>query len=353
MFDSFPSMKNYQKISIYYFSGTGNSKNAALWFSASAQKRKIGCQVFNIAETESFPVAPPDPGSLVVFVSPVHGFNYPPVMLQFLSHFPKGNNDVVLMNTRAGMLIGKFVTPGLSGITFYIASLFLKLKGYRINGMLPVDLPSNWLSLHPGLNQRTVLFLHAKMKSKVMKFADKVLDGRRSYVALREIVQDILISPVALGYYFLGRFILAKTFFASSDCDNCGLCIQKCPVKAIVLVAEKPFWKLTCESCMRCMSSCPKRAIESAHGFILFVALLFNWVILGSISYLFPEIIAGINPFLYNWVIQFILFLGLLVACYRIMHLLKRYRWFNRILVATSLTSYKFWGRRYRAIKGF
>ena len=346
-------MMAYQKVIVYYFSGTGNSRNVASWVSKIANEKGIECQLVNIALTTQFPIGPPEANSLVIFVSPVHGFNYPPVMVSFLAHFPKGSNDVILMNTRAGMLIGKWITPGLTGIAFYLAALFLKLKGYSIHGMLPVDLPSNWISVHPGLNQKTVLYLHLKMKIKVSKYAVKVLKGQKSYPALWEILQDIAISPVALGYYFLARFILAKTYYASSACDNCGLCIRNCPVKAIEMVSERPFWNLTCESCMRCMGSCPKKAIETAHGFVFLVTLIFQWGLVGTVNHFFPNLIATINPFLYEWILQFVLFLGFLMICYRTMHFLKKYNWFNKLMVYTSLTYYKFWGRRYKAIKGF
>jgi ferredoxin len=346
-------MRSYTKAIIYYFTGTGNALNVASWFKNVADERNIECTLVNIAEIDSYPIEAPPENALVVIVSPVHGFNYPPIMLSFISHFPKGKSDIILMNTRAGARIGKIVTPGLSGIAFYMAALFLKLKGYFINGMFPVDMPSNWLSFHPAFGKKTVLFLHEKMKTKVTKYANKILDGKKGYYALREIIQDIAISPVSLGYYFIGRFILAKTFYASASCDNCGICIAKCPVKAIILVNQRPFWKLTCESCMRCMCSCPKRSIETAHGFIIVVAFLFQWGIIRSLSHFFPDIIASINPFLYNWVIQFILFLGLMVIFYRIMHFMMRFRWFNKLMVYTSLTYYRFWGKRYKALKGF
>ena len=99
-----------QKLIIYCFSGTGNSKNVALWISNSASEKGIQSQLINIGETDRLtPEVPPD-GSLVIFISPIHGFNYPPAMLYFIMRFPKGKNNIVLMNTRAGMLIGKWVT---------------------------------------------------------------------------------------------------------------------------------------------------------------------------------------------------------------------------------------------------
>ena len=104
------SEKAYKKVVIYYFSGTGNSRNVAKWITSMSQEYQVECQAVNIALIDRKALTAPEPTSLIVFLSPIHGFNYPPIMLNFIRHFPKGKNKVVLMNTRAGMLIGKFVT---------------------------------------------------------------------------------------------------------------------------------------------------------------------------------------------------------------------------------------------------
>ena len=139
-----------QKLTIFYFSGTGNSKNVAQWMSSAASKHNIESLIYNIAVIDRNSVEPVPDDSLIVFISPVHGFNYPPVMLNFIARFPKGNNKVILMDTRAGMLIGNYNLPGLSGAAFLFSSAILKCKGYSITGIKSVDLPSNWISLHPG-----------------------------------------------------------------------------------------------------------------------------------------------------------------------------------------------------------
>jgi len=88
--------------------------------------------------------------------------------------------------------------------------------------------------------------------------------------------QDLVIAPVALGYYFIGRFWLAKSFVASRACDSCGSCVKQCPIRALELVHGRPFWSYRCEGCMRCMNQCPKRAIETAHGFAVGVPVLLS-----------------------------------------------------------------------------
>jgi len=336
----------YKNIIIYYFSGTGNSKNVALWLSKVATENNIDCKLFNIAQIDRLNIEKPNPEALIVFVSPIHGFNYPPVMLHFIMRFPKGKNNVVLMNTRAGMLIGKYVTPGLTGIAFYISSLFLKLKGFSIKAIYPVDLPSNWISLHPGLNDRTIKFIQEKVKERVIKFSNKILSGKSDYKALIEI-QDIFFLPISILYYFVGRFIFAKTFYASSDCNKCDLCVEACPVKAIIKVDKRPFWTFNCESCMKCMGNCPKKAIETGHGFIIEYILIYSMILLPYFELNFFKLE---NEFV-KAVLESLMFLAILALWYRIVHSLMRFKIFERLMVYTSLTKFKFWGRRYKALK--
>lgn len=342
----------YQKLTIFYFSGTGNSKNVAQWLSSAASKNNIECSIYNIASIERNSVVPVPIDSLVVFVSPVHGFNYPPVMLNFIARFPKGKNKVILMDTRAGMLIGNYNLPGLSGAAFLFSSFILKLKGYSIAGIKSVDLPSNWMSLHPGLNKKTILTLHEKNKAKVIDFGEKILSGKKVYISLHEFIFDIIVAPISIGYYIAGRFIFAKTFYASGDCNNCDVCVKNCPVKAIIKIDNRPFWTFKCESCMRCMSNCPKRSIETAHGFIISF-FLFSSALTGLFFYYFNRMFFIIPEGIIRYVIETAIFLLMLGISYRIVHYLMRYRFFERLMVYTSLTKYKFWGNRYKALKDF
>lgn len=341
----------YTRLVVYYFSGTGNSENVARWLADAAREKGMEANLTNIAKTDRLAIPTPEPNTLIAFCSPIHGFNYPPVMLNFILRFPKAKNHVLLLNTRAGMLIGKWNVPGLTGIAFYFSALILKLKGYSIRAMFPVDLPSNWISVHPGLNDRTVKFLHERNREKVNRFAEKVLTGGTDFRAVREIIQDVLISPISLGYYFIGRFFFAKTYYASADCDNCGLCIKSCPVKAIKTVDNRPFWTFNCESCMHCMSYCPKRAIETAHGSIVLITVLSSLVFSGLLYRYFGQLFFDIEHTFAGFILESAMFLGILAVWYRLLHYAIRYKFVERLVVYTSLTKYKFWGRRYRALK--
>jgi len=339
-------MNNIQKVIIFYFSGTGNSKRIALWFSEFAVKKNIDFEIINITKCDISNINALIENALILIISPTHGFNFPKITLDFLRNFPKGNNRVVLMNTRAGMKIGRFITPGLTGIAFLISSILLKIKGYKIVGQIPFDMPSNWLSVHPSLNEKTVKYIHKINYSRVEKHADKIFSGHTDFFAYRDLVQDILISPVSLAYYWIGRFAFAKSFYATVDCDSCGLCINQCPVEAIKLVDSHLFWTFKCESCMQCMNNCPKRAIETAHGLIIIVSILSSIVI----SLLFHNLLQfEIKSQFIGLTIWSGLFMILLFIFYYIQHKLIKNKSLSKLISLTSLTYYKFWGR-YKSI---
>lgn len=342
---------------IFYFSGTGNAKKIAEWMNQYANEKCVLSEVVDISKMDVRRVQP-FPGEMIGIISPTHGFNYPPLVINFIFRFPRTafKNKIFLMNTRAGMKLSKLFLPGLSGIALLLSAIVLLMKGYRIVGMRPIDLPSNWISLHPGLKEKVVLSMHERCKRISTAFMEKMISGKRNYRSLYDLPWDLAISPIALGYYFIGRFILAKTFYASASCDDCGLCIKQCPVKAIKLVDNRPYWSYRCESCMRCMNNCSKRAIETAHGLLAGTLILLNTTLI-TLLYSYFNTYTNYNitndSFLNSMIrltFESIITLGFLILSYRLVHYLRRFKLFEWMMVYTSLTKFKFW-RRYKALK--
>ena len=327
-------------LKIFYFSGTGNAKQVALWFSELAIDRNMDCRLYNIAETNSVQDII-NSEDLLMIISPIHGFTFPKITMDFIRQLPEGKNRIVLMNTRGGVRIGRIVTPGVTGSAFMLSSIILRLKGYTIIGQIPFDMPSNWLSIHPALREKSVNFIFEKNRERVRKHFEKLYAGKTDFSAYKDIIQDIIIFPVSVAYYFVGRFFLSKSFYASSKCNNCNLCVKECPVKAIKTVDQRPFWTFKCQSCMKCMNRCPARAIETPHGL---------WIAVFYVSAIGASLLCSLLPAsIHHWLIAFAIFnaicLGLIALLYKIQHHLLKNRIFSKIILFTSLTYYKFWGR--------
>ncbi|MEI6048554.1 MAG: EFR1 family ferrodoxin [Bacteroidota bacterium] len=347
-------MNNWNSLYIYFISGTGNARASSEWIADEARKKGIKTVVQQIDRLENIIMPLADEKPLIGFAFPTHGFNAAPIMLRFIAGFPPGLcKEIFLLNTRAGMKLYKLFMPGLSGVALLLPAFILLLKGYKCIGFRPVDLPSNWIPLHPGLKKKVIESIFTRCEKIVRNFANKILSGKKVFRGLFSIPVDLLISPIALGYYVGGRFFLSKTFIANYNCNNCGLCIKECPTSSIKLVRNRPYWKLTCESCMRCLNRCPERAIEAAHGmatafWIVFTAVN-TQIILLIINFL------NIRPDVWWWKItaQVISIAGMVLIStflYRIMHYAMDFKPVKYIVRFSSLTALPFW-RRYRYLK--
>jgi ferredoxin len=346
---------SFKALKIYYFSGTGNAAHVAKWFSEEAVIAGVESELINIARLKREDLGMEKRDTLLGFCSPTHGFNFPPITIKLLFNFPRGKNRVFIMNTRAGMKLWKIHTIGLSGIAQLLAAIVLLLKGYKVVGMRPVDLPSNWISIHPGIRKKVVSSIFMRCEKNTRRFARNILTGKKRYRALFDIVQDLAVSPIALAYYFVGRFILAKSFVASHACTMCGLCIKSCPVGAVKELDKRPYWTLKCESCMKCMNACPERAIQTAHGFVIGTLYIILTAGMEWLYYLTVDRLpAGtLHIVLDNGNIRFLIASALCIPFlfmnYRIVHYLMHFRLFERMVVFTSLTVFKFW-RRYKGV---
>jgi Pyruvate/2-oxoacid:ferredoxin oxidoreductase delta subunit len=340
------------KLLMYYFSGTGNAKRVSAWISELADEKQVPAELLDISKIDRKKIPRPPLNALIGFCSPTHGFNYPSVMMYFIFRFPRANhNNVFLMNTRAGVKIFNIALPGLSGAALLLSAIVLICKGYKVVGMRSIDLPSNWISLHPALRRKAIDWLFIRFRKVTRNFAGQILEGKHNYRALLSLPVDLAITPISFLYFFFGRFFFAKSFYATRDCDNCMLCIKQCPVKAISLVDDKPYWSYKCESCMHCMNSCPRRAIETAHGYIIGLLILLNTIMQSTVYTFFihHNILWFSKETGYGglaWlVLENIVFFGSLFISYWVVHYLRRIKTFDVLITYTSLTFYKFWGR--------
>ncbi len=334
---------------INYFSGTGNALTASRWIAENARDQGVEAHIQAIDRFDRHAITKADDGAIIGFAYPTHGFALPWYMLKYILFFPRGRNSVFLLNTRAGMKIGGWNTPGLSGLALLLPIIILLLKGYRILGLMSLDMPSNWISVHPGLFPGAVAFIVQNCHTKVNRFSDKILNGQRSipwYVPVF-LPLDLAVSPISILYLCLGRFFLAKTFFASKQCNGCKVCAEYCPVGAIRIIDDRPYWTFYCESCMRCMNTCPQQAIETSHSMAaLMIAITtslpvtyYLMTFMNKTKLTLSETALYLTDHALNWLFTLIIIYILYVFIFAML----RNPWINRFFVYTSLTYY--WAR--------
>jgi len=340
-----------QRVVLYFYSGTGNSYRVASWMADAA--RAVGAEVSvrsissgALASTEEIGVGKTT-SLLLGLVMPTHGFTAPWAMLRFAMRLPHGRGaHAIVVATRAGGRIGPLFTPGIEGSATLLIALILVFKGYRIWGATGVDMPSNWIALHPGMIPATVEKIEARARVRTDGFIGDILAGRRRFTGWISLLIGLWFFYISLGYLLVGRLFLSKLFFASHRCTGCGLCAEHCPNDAIRMQGSgkrgRPYWTFRCESCMRCMAYCPAQAIEASHplavGVYLLAAVIPTAVWLDGLSALLPAL--AVLEQLPRWAWMTIYAVGILGAVYPIFHALLNIGWINRLCTLTTLTHY-------------
>jgi hypothetical protein len=175
-------MTNYKNTTIYFMSGTGNSYRVATWAGDEAKKQDLDCQIipFERAEPEKELVTSKD--TLLGIFLPTHGFTAPWVMIKFVANLPAGNGTHSFVSaSRGGTKFGKVSMPGFEGTAAYLLALILKVKGYKVRGVIGMDMPLNWTALVPGFSKETAVNMAEKQKPKFTAFIKSIYDGKKNF----------------------------------------------------------------------------------------------------------------------------------------------------------------------------
>jgi len=345
----------YKNAVIYFWSGTGNSYRVSTFIGKIAKEKGINTRVFSIDTSNPTEEIKSDNKGLVGIIFPTHGFTVPWHVLKFAWSLPNRiSTHAFCVATRAGLKFGPVFIPGISGSATFIVALILTFKGYNMRGSMSVDMPSNWFSLHPIQSRQSHEAIINRAEQNVARFMERILSNSKVWVTvnnLYEITFGIILSLISVGYLFIGRFFLAKLFFANKNCDGCGVCASYCSVKAIKMWGKenpKPFWKYNCESCMRCAAFCPHNAIEAGQSWGVILYFIAGVPISAYLLSWFEMPISDIGALERQWVgdiLNLLYFYPAIFISYYIFVVLIRIPAINWIFTHTTMTHFSFWGR--------
>lgn len=347
-------MSNYENATIYYLSGTGNTFRVVTWAEEELKNKNIKVQFAPFEKANPAKEIIPGEKTLLGLFLPTHGFTAPWVMIRFTLELPKGRGTHAFISaTRGGTKFGKLIMPGFEGTAAYLLALILKIKGYKVRGVIGVDMPLNWTALVPGFKEKDAREIGKLQEPKIKTFIEALVNGEKQFGlwTFVSLFLGLLILPFSLGYMLIARFFLSKLFFSTSACNSCGICEANCPANAIQMRGKtklRPYWTFKCESCMRCMNFCPQNAIEASHllaiGFIYLASIPVGSLIIKWITENIP-LFGGIANSPIYVLFQYGYMLLTFVLVYFIFHHLTDIRFFNTLFTKGTLTHYY---RRYR-----
>ena len=233
---------------IFYFSGTGNSLDAARQIADAsgesvtdmAQALKSRKLSFRIQHNEK-----------IGFVFPVYYSGVPSVVADFIK-----NVNIIADDCYVFCII----TCGASAAgADVMARRLLSEINLTCDYMCSLKMPDNYVMLYNPMSKEEAPEALNAAKAEIINISEDINALKKG--GYNSGIFGKAANGVMYRFYNLMRG--TKKFYSDESCISCGLCEKVCPVAAVKITNGKPVWtKSKCAHCAACISRCPVSAIQ-------------------------------------------------------------------------------------------
>ena len=247
-----------QSVSIFYFSGTGNTWWVSERIARELAKHGFRAKAHSIEQLTDKETADLIKKSTMIGLGfPIYGSDVPRIFYNFICALPRPRKQKPVLG-----FVTQMVWSG-NGMNFLEKELIG--KGYRIRWAGEFIMPNNIaLPIFPYPYSSNFI----KFKPKLEKCSQQISDLCAKIANGEDFRQYDRLIHSAAGWIQRGPFRLVHDWgrkFWSVDpdaCTSCGRCAQICPVENIHMQDGLPIYGSECVFCMRCFNYCPTYAIH-------------------------------------------------------------------------------------------
>ncbi len=239
----------YDKINIFWFSGTGNSLIIAIEIKNHLSKHGYEVTLLPLDRTDPSEI---DKQSIIGFVVPVAGQSTYPFIWEFLERLPETAGTPCFFLDTLGFYSGGILGP---------VKKIVKKKGFIPLAAKEIIMPNIFQKkkcLPPKVD-----ILTEKGKKEARIFCEKLIKGRGHWFDIP--VYSWLVSILYRSRNMVNIWKKMFTFVIDPDkCNRCKICIDICPEKSLFMEEKGsvPVRNSKCTLCHRCFAYCPANAIR-------------------------------------------------------------------------------------------
>ena len=232
------------KVSIVYFSGTGNTKSVALGYEQALIAAGHNVSLSSIEHTTT--IAEHD---LLIVGGPIYAGNMPDELINWVRKnvaLSKGNQKAMVFSTSAGLLNAH----GVKSI-----GKKLSKKGYTLVDLAAFEMPRNfYIDKYEPTPESAQKVEFETAAQTIIESVNKIQDSEPIVADESVIMIDLLADVFRLMAKSMG-----KKFTIDDTCIGCGKCERDCPKNNIDYRNKK--YSNKCMLCTRCIHGCPVNAI--------------------------------------------------------------------------------------------
>lgn len=250
-------IESIPNITLFYFSGTGNTKVVCGLLSDALQNSHQCSAALTSIESETLDSAMSraESADLIGIAFPIYGLGAPKNIIEFsiqlASKLSKPKTFFILMTA------GDFISINHSAAQTLIKSL--EKHNHQVVYERIIAMGSNFaFPYDPYFNKQ----LYETAKLKTAHIATDLITGKKRRLSPSLWVRT-LASVVHKAESDIGAGMYGKSLKSSADCNGCGLCVKTCPQKNLSLSETRVSGSDKCIICMRCVYICPKQALRS------------------------------------------------------------------------------------------
>jgi len=251
------------KITIFYFSGTGNTWWVTEKLTKKLQEKKFEVEFFSaeskIAKDTKEVTKLIAKSDIVGFGYPIYGSDIPPNFMSFIKNLAPVKDKKAFVYTTMMLF---------SGDGALVARRQLRKKGFKVRQATNIRMPNNVKLPYP-------IFKHFAIKNgtendwvknkkalpKIAKLVDKIVNNKLWLQGWDPInVAGALMQRIEMRLGNLQKY--ARNYSVDEEaCTQCMQCVKYCPTDNISFENESFVWGNKCVLCLRCYHMCPEDAI--------------------------------------------------------------------------------------------
>lgn len=228
---------------IYFFSGTGNSRHIAHQLSTL-----LGNTVLTDVSKETNKTVIPN-AKRVGIVFPVYASGVPRIVTDFIKKMKfDGSEEIFVVSNYAGD----------EGVSLQEIQNRIQKRNGIVKYGFSIKQPSNYIIRDEAQSleiQRSIL---KEADDRISEIAHKIANQQFEPVTKTPNIKKSAVHFMAMKVFPKWD----KNFWVDNNCNHCEVCKKICPRGNISITGDQIKWKGNCEVCLACLHWCPQKSIQ-------------------------------------------------------------------------------------------